>query len=330
MKRNRLIFLTLIASVFVYACGGSVENKPSATAVNQNTTAKPAFTPPSKEILMGYETKAWEAWKAKDGTYFEDYLAENAFSISDNGRITKADIVKRISDPSCEVKSFSISEDRMTAFSADAALVTYKATQDAKCGGQTLPAEVRAATVLVRKDEKWLAIYHGEVPILEDKSPSKAAPASAVKNEEPRKEDAAASNSNTSPGQPAADYVTTALITAEKAIWEAWKAHDRKSLEALTADDISFVNIFGTFFANKADALKDWTGETCDATSVNLLDSAKTPVSPNVSILSSTWTAEGSCGGQKIPSLPIYATSVYVKEGNYWKWAFGLNRMFSK
>ncbi|MFN0279001.1 MAG: nuclear transport factor 2 family protein [Pyrinomonadaceae bacterium] len=323
MKRASLIALIISVSAIAYACGGAAENKPSVTVTNANTAAKPASEPPSKAALMALESKAWEAWKAKDGKYFEEYLADNAFSVSDKGKIPKAEIVKRISDPSCEVNSFSMSEDRMTALSADVALVTYKATQDAKCGGVTLPADVRVATVLVRKDEKWQAVYHGEVPIIDPKKPSNNTPASPVK-----KQDAVEPNSNTDESKPAADPVTTALITGEKAIWEAWKAHDLKTLEALTANDISFVNIFGTYFANKADALKDWTGEACNAQSVNMLDSARTSVSPTVSILSSTWTAEGSCGGQKIPSLPIYATSVYVKDGTSWKWAFGLNRMF--
>jgi hypothetical protein len=327
MKRVSLIALTLIAAAFVYACGGAAENKPLATVANANTTAKPASEPPSKATLMALETKAWEAWKAKDGKYFEEYLADNAFSVSDKGRISKAEIVQRISDPSCEVKGFSMSDDRMTALSPDAALITYKATQDAKCSGQTLPADLRAATVLVRKDEKWLAVYHGEVPIVEPKKPSKAATTPA-KLEEPNNESKTAANSNASAGQIAADPITTALVTGEKALWEAWRAHDRTTIENLTANEISFINIFGTYFANKADALKDWTGEACDAESVNLLDNARTAVSPTVGILSSTWTAVGSCGGQKIPPLPIYATSVYVKEGTSWKWAFGLNRMF--
>ena len=114
-------------------------------------------------------------------------------------------------------------------------------------------------------------------------------------------------------------------MAAERAVWEAWKAHDAKRLEDLTAKDMSFVNIFGDYFPTKADALKDWTSGRCDIKSVTLTDGVGTSLSPTVGILTSKGTADGTCNGQK-PG-PVYATSVYVKDGDAWKWAFGLNRL---
>lgn len=35
-------------------------------------------------------------------------------------------------------------------------------------------------------------------------------------------------------------------------------ARDAKRLEDLTTKDLSFVSIFEAYFANKADAMKDW------------------------------------------------------------------------
>ena len=115
-------------------------------------------------------------------------------------------------------------------------------------------------------------------------------------------------------------------MKVELAVWEAWKARDAKKLEELTAKDITFVNVFGTYFANKADALKDWEGN-CDITSVDLTDSVGTTLSPTVGILTSKATAKGSCYGQKLAPVPIYATSVYVEVGDGWKLVFGLNRL---
>jgi hypothetical protein len=34
-------------------------------------------------------------------------------------------------------------------------------------------------------------------------------------------------------------------------------------------------------------------------------------------------SVDGNCGGQKPPL--VYGTSVYVKDGDAWKWAFGFN-----
>ena len=48
-------------------------------------------------------------------------------------------------------------------------------------------------------------------------------------------------------------------MAAERSIWEAWNAKGATRIEVLTAKEIAFVNIFGTFRANKAHLLgKSW------------------------------------------------------------------------
>lgn len=90
-----------------------------------------------------------------------------------------------------------------------------------------------------------------------------------------------------------------------------------------TASRISFINIFGTYFANKADALKDWSKPYCDVKSISITDAAGTMLSPTVGILTFKAAADGTCYGQKVG--PIWGTSVYVKHGDVWKWTFGIN-----
>ncbi len=113
------------------------------------------------------------------------------------------------------------------------------------------------------------------------------------------------------------------MMAAERSVWEAWRSKDAKKIENLTAADITFVNIFGAYFANKADVIKDWTGSTCEVKSFSLTNGVGTLVSPKVGILTVTGSADGNCGGQKVPR--VYGTSVYVKDGDAWKWAFGFN-----
>ncbi len=309
MKRIGLITLTFIAAAFLAACGGAAENKPAANATAGNANA--AAKPPSKDALMAIENKAWEAWKAKDEKFFQEMLTDNTIGISEKGRADKAAIIKSIADPTCEVKSFWLSADKMTAFGSDVALLTYKATQDAKCGSKALPGTVSAASVFVRSGDKWKAVYHNEVPIIDPK----AAPAKADdKKEELKKDEAQAA---------VTDANTTVMLMQEKAVWEAWKDHDGKKIDELLAKDISFINIFGTFFANKADAVKDWTSTGCKVKSVSVTDAVGTMLSPTVGILTFKGGADGTCFGQKIG--PIWGTSIYVKEGEAWKWVFGMN-----
>lgn len=99
----------------------------------------------------------------------------------------------------------------------------------------------------------------------------------------------------------------------------------RRKIEDLTAKEIAFVNIFGTYFASKVAAVKDWTSAACDVESFTLTDGVGTSVSPTVGILTLKGSVDGACGGQDISGQLIYGTSVYVKDGDAWKWAFGFN-----
>ncbi len=46
-------------------------------------------------------------------------------------------------------------------------------------------------------------------------------------------------------------------------------------------------------------------------------------ISPTVGILTFKGGADGTCYGQTIG--PIWGTSIYVRDGDAWKWTFGIN-----
>ena len=216
----------------------------------------------------------------------------------------------------------------MAKIDNDAYVLSYKSNMEGSCtaDGKTgkLPSPVRAATIWTRNGEAWQAVFHGENLIVDPK-----APPAADDKEEPKKDDKAAANANTAaapaPTKSPADPISDALMAAERSVWEAWKNKDSKKIEDLTAREITFVNIFGTYFANKADVIKDWTGATCDVTGFALTDGVGTAVSPTVGILTLTGPVNGTCGGKDISGQKIYVHSVYVKDGDAWKWVFGFN-----
>ena len=305
MNKLKYLVLTAVAAAVFTACGAPAGNAPANNA-NSANTAKTVAAAPSKEDLIARETQAWNSWKAKNGKYFEDYLTDNAIGMGNGGRVDKAAIVKRISDPTCDVNNFSFSDEQMTPLGADAALLTYKATQDAKCGGKALPAGVWAATFLVRSGDKWKASFHAEAAIVDP---------TAVTAKKAEKKDVAEAD--------AVEATSDGILTIEKEVWEAWKDHDGQRIDELTTKEISFINIFGTHFATKADALKDWISPGCDVKSVSISDARGTTLSPDVRFLTFMGRADGTCFGQKVG--PIWGTSVYIKEGETWKWAFGIN-----
>ncbi len=227
------------------------------------------------------------------------------------GRLDKASATKEYTGAECEIRSYATSDEQMKPLGNAAALVTHRATVDGTCDGQKVPRESWAASVYVLDGDKWKAAFHAEAPVVAPGS----AQAMPVGREKASREVEA---------EPAArDASTDAMLEVEKAVWGAWRAHDAHRIEDLTARDISFINIFGTYPATKADALKDWAGAGCDVKSVSVTDAAGTMLSPTVGILTFKGAADGTCYGQKVG--PIWGTSVYVRHGNAWKWTFGIN-----
>jgi len=295
MRKTLMIAVIFMTALSIAAC--------------QSQSYDPAA--PTKDALVTLEKSAYEAWKSKDAKFWDTFLSDKFVGYGSSGKLDKASATKEYTGADCEIKSYALSDEQMKPLGNDAALITYKTTVDGTCGGQKVPANSWAAGVYVRDGDKWKGAFHAEAPVVDPK----AAPAMpAVKEEAPKKDEA----------KPAArDADTDALVAVEKAVWEAWKEHDAKKLEDLTAEDISFVNIFGTYFATKADVIKDWTGPGCDIKSVSVTDGVGTMLSPTVGILTHTGTADGTCFGQKVGS--VWGTSVYVKDGDAWKWAFGIN-----
>ena len=297
-------FVLAAAAAFVFTAGNAAEN-------DANTTAKPAAAAPTKAALMTLEKSSYEARKTKDAKFWDTFLSDKFVGYGSSGKLDKASATKQYTGTDCVIKSYALSGEKMKPLGNDAALITYKSTVDGTCGGQKLPAISMAASVYVRDGAKWKGAFHAEAPVVDPKA---ATAKPADKKEAPKKDNAKTAAPNVD---------TAAMLATEKAIWEAWRAHDAKKIADLTTTEISFINIFGTYFATKADALKDWTSEGCKVKSVSVTNATATMLSPTVGILTFNGGADGTCFGQKVG--PIWGTSIYVKEGSMWNWTFGIN-----
>lgn len=308
MTRFRNTVFAAAAALVVAGCAGE---KPANEAPAAETTAKTAPAAPTTDALVALETSAYEAWKSKDASFWETFLSDGFVGWGPSGRIEKAAATKAYTGADCEIESYTLSDEQMRPLGADVALLTHKSSVAGTCGGERLPADRWAATIFVRDGDAWKAAFHAEAPIVDPG----ATPAVAAVQEE------AAEGDEAPPAAP--DAGTEALVAAEKAVWEAWKDHDAERIAALTTEEISFINIFGTYLATKAEAIQDWTGNGCEVQSVSVTDGEGTMLSPTVAILRHTSSAEGTCFGQQIGS--VWGTSVYVKDGDSWKWTFGIN-----
>ena len=118
----------------------------------------------TKAQLIKLEKQAWESWKNSNGGYFQSYLADTAVGVRASGIFDKAQMVKAFSSGSCVVRSVSLDDFKLVMPKEKTAILTYKAVQDATCGGEPVPSTVWASTVLIKKNGNWLATFHQETP----------------------------------------------------------------------------------------------------------------------------------------------------------------------
>jgi hypothetical protein len=297
-----------VAFLVFAACAGSV---PANNAIAANTVQGTTLAAPSKDELVTLEKSAYEAWKSKNAKFWGTFLSDKFVGWSSSGRLDKASATKEYTGAECTIKSYALSDEQIQPLANDAALITHKTTVDGRCNGQEVPPSSWVATVYVRDGDRWRAAFHAEAAVVDPKA---AAAKPVDVNEIPQTD-------QDKSGDP--DAGTDALLALERNVWEAWRTHDTKQMGDQTASDISFINIFGTYFANKTDALKDWSKPYCDVKSISITDAAGTMLPPTVGILTFKAAADGTCYGQKIGA--VWGTSVYVKQGDVWKWTFGIN-----
>lgn len=154
----RLILAIVLTVVFA-----SVARSQEPTA-SPSPSPKPAMTrAQSTKVIIATEKKLWEAWKNQNIKPFKATLSADSIAIGDSGVANRAEALKALEVP-CEVKSYELSELKVLFLNSSAALLTYKSTQDATCGGQQVPATVWSSSAYVLRGGKWLAASHQETP----------------------------------------------------------------------------------------------------------------------------------------------------------------------
>jgi len=121
-------------------------------------------SPPSTTELLAIEKRGWEAWKNRDSTAYRAVLADDAVSTGRSGVSGVAQMIAGLAD--CEVRSYALDEGtaRVTPIAPDVALLTFRATQDATCGGSAAPRAVWASSLYARRGGAWRNVFYQETP----------------------------------------------------------------------------------------------------------------------------------------------------------------------
>jgi hypothetical protein len=140
------------------------QTTPAPAAASPSPKPKPAMTKAQMlKKLSASETKLWEAWKNKDAKPFKASLSADSVMIGDTGVTGKNDVVKMMASMPCDVKSFQLSDWKLTMLNSSTALLTYKGVAEGTCAGTAIPT-VWASSVWVNRGGKWLVASHQETP----------------------------------------------------------------------------------------------------------------------------------------------------------------------
>jgi hypothetical protein len=124
-----------------------------------------------QQALVRTETGFFEAWKAKDQSYFREHIPENGVFWGEYGTFSRDQQLaeQQASAKACTVEGYSLSDFGALPLAAGVYLLTYKADQYATCNGEKVPVHMNGSSVYIFKAGRWQAIYRAEVPM---KNPS--------------------------------------------------------------------------------------------------------------------------------------------------------------
>jgi hypothetical protein len=118
----------------------------------------------SQRAIIATEKKLWEAWKNIDMKPFRANLSADAIMISEGGVADKKTSLSAMEGTPCEVKTYELSDLKVTFLNSSTAVLTYKSSQDATCGGQAVPPTVWSSSIYVMRGGRWYAASHQETP----------------------------------------------------------------------------------------------------------------------------------------------------------------------
>jgi len=117
-----------------------------------------------KEHLINLEKQSWEAWKNRDGKFFQDFLSDDHVEVGFGGVAGKTDIVSVVGSPVCQVKSYQLDKFELKMLSKDTALLTYWESQDTVCH-KVVPSPCWVSSLYMKRGDRWLNVFYQQSQI---------------------------------------------------------------------------------------------------------------------------------------------------------------------
>jgi len=117
-----------------------------------------------KEHLIKLEKQSWEAWKSRDGEFFQNFLSDDHVEVGFGGLTSKAEVVAFVGSPVCTVKSYKLDRFEMKMLDKDTALLTYWEEQDTTCNKQ-VPSPCWVSSLYMRRGDKWQNVFYQQTQV---------------------------------------------------------------------------------------------------------------------------------------------------------------------
>lgn len=135
----------------------------STVATGQTKVAKETGNSTEAQIIA-LEKQGWEAAKNKDTSWFRNILLEDGMFVSSDGVANKSQVVQSLSSE-CRLRSYALDNFKFLMLDKNSALITFTAKQEAACGEKTIPSNVRASAVYVKRSGKWRLAFYTDTPV---------------------------------------------------------------------------------------------------------------------------------------------------------------------
>ena len=126
--------------------------------------AEPAGETALKEQLVKLEKQSWEAWRNRDGKFFQEFLSDDHVEVGFGGLSSKAEVVAFVASPVCQVKSYELDHFELKMLDQNTALLTYRETQDTICH-HPVPSPCWVSSLYMKRGERWLNVLYQQTQI---------------------------------------------------------------------------------------------------------------------------------------------------------------------
>jgi len=117
----------------------------------------------TEDVMQGKEKAAWQAFKDKKTDDFKKVVSPNLVAVYAEGM---SDLQKELADmQKWDMKSFAISDYKVTSDGSDTVITTYKVTIEGAYDGKDQTGTYNAASVWKKQKGKgeWQAIFHTNI-----------------------------------------------------------------------------------------------------------------------------------------------------------------------